>query len=252
MLNMRMKNKYLIRLDDACPQMDHTKWQRMEDILDKYEIKPLVGIIPNNEDPATKPDPVDEGFWDKAHLWVQKGWSIALHGYNHVCISEGGMKGLNPMWKRSEFAGLPLESQRNKILKGITIFREHGLNPMYFFAPSHTFDRATLEALKLESDIRIISDTIATKPYRDGDFVIIPQLGGHCSVMPISGIWTFCFHPTVMNDKSFDALESFLSVHKSEFISFSDLDLSNLKNLSFIDKILSLVYFTYRKIRRLK
>lgn len=29
-----MNNKYLIRLDDACPTMDKAKWQRIFDILD--------------------------------------------------------------------------------------------------------------------------------------------------------------------------------------------------------------------------
>jgi hypothetical protein len=47
-----MKNKinYLIRLDDACPTMDAFKWRKLEKILDKYGILPIVGIIPNNQD----------------------------------------------------------------------------------------------------------------------------------------------------------------------------------------------------------
>jgi len=48
-----MKVQYLVRLDDACPYLDKKKWQRMEDILDKYGVKPLVGIIPANADPKT-------------------------------------------------------------------------------------------------------------------------------------------------------------------------------------------------------
>ena len=76
--------KYLIRLDDACPYMDKVKWQRMEDILDKYGVKPLVGIIPANTDPETMIEPEDAGFWEKVHSWDGKGWCIALHGYNHL------------------------------------------------------------------------------------------------------------------------------------------------------------------------
>ena len=243
-------NKYLIRLDDACPAMDAKKWQRMEDMLDRYGVRPMVGVIPNNEDPHTSPDPLDEKFYDKVRKWESKGWAVALHGYNHVCITDKGMNGLNPMWARSEFAGLPLEDQRVKIRKGVEIFRAHGFNPKYFFAPSHTYDKNTLEALRLESDIRIISDTIATKPYKDGDFVIIPQLGGHCSEMKIPGIWTFCLHPTAMNDTQFKAVEDFLNTHKDEFISFSDLDLTNLSGKTMIGKLLSWVYFRVRKFKR--
>ena len=247
-----MKNKYLIRLDDACPAMDTTKWKRMEDILDRYGVQPLVGVIPNNKDLHTSPCTLDIGFWNKVQKWESKGWAIALHGYDHVCITEGGLKGFNPMWERSEFAGVPLAQQREKIRKGIGIFNRNGITPKYFFAPSHTFDSNTLEALRLESDIRIISDTIATKPYKEGDFIIIPQVGGHCVEMKIPGIWTFCLHPTTMNDISFKAVETFLSIHKEEFIAFSDLDLENLEGKTLLDKILSWCYFTMRKLKGLK
>ena len=42
---------YLIRLDDASEYMDLDKWSRMEELLDKYNIKPIFGIIPDNQDP---------------------------------------------------------------------------------------------------------------------------------------------------------------------------------------------------------
>lgn len=45
-------NHYILRLDDASEYMDVDKWQRMETLLDKYNIKPLVGIIPDNQDPS--------------------------------------------------------------------------------------------------------------------------------------------------------------------------------------------------------
>lgn len=38
--------KYILRLDDAAERMDIVKWNRMEVLLDKYNIKPLVGVIP--------------------------------------------------------------------------------------------------------------------------------------------------------------------------------------------------------------
>ena len=34
-------NKYLIRLDDACPTMDAQKWSRIEDILNRGGVKPM-------------------------------------------------------------------------------------------------------------------------------------------------------------------------------------------------------------------
>ena len=243
-----MSVKYLIRLDDACPCMFHERWNRIEEILDEYGVKPLVGIIPANADPDTMKWQEDGHFWEKAINWEKKGWEIALHGYDHVCISNEGLNGLNPVWARSEFAGVPLEDQRRKIAMGGAILKEHGLHPKYFFAPSHTFDENTLVALREETDIRIISDTIALKPYRENGFTFIPQIFGHCVKMPLPGVYTFCLHPNAMNDAQFAQTERFLQAHSSEFISFNDLDLENLSGKDIISKLLSWAYFMRRKL----
>lgn len=247
-----MQKQYLIRLDDACPTMNRTKWQLMEDILDKYGVKPMVGVIPSNEDTMQQVDPVDESFWEKVKSWEKKDWAIALHGYSHCYISQEGLDGLNPFWKFSEFAGVPLSLQKEKIKEGIAILKSHSIVPKYFFAPGHTFDENTLAALREESNIRIISDTIATKPYIRDDFVFIPQFGGHCREMKRPGVYTFCFHPNTMNDAAFDQLDSFLKTHQNKFISFDGLDLSKVKPKSLFDRLLSFGYFTYRKLRRLQ
>ena len=242
-----MKVQYLIRLDDACPMMDKQKWDRMETILDKYGIKPLVGIIPANQDKETILNPVDANFWNKAQQWVGKGWQIALHGYDHICITQCG--GINPVWNRSEFAGLDYKEQCTKIQKGIAILSSYQLYPKYFFAPSHTFDETTVDALRKQTDIRIISDTIGRWPYRKGDFWYIPQIAGHCIKMPLSGIYTFCFHPNTMSESAFQDLESFLSKYASQFIGFDEIDLNKYGEKKIFDKILSALYFTYRKVK---
>lgn len=246
-----MNVKYLIRLDDACPNMDRAKWQRMETLLDRYDIKPLVGIIPANDDSDTMIDEVDPEFWDKAHLWEKKGWQIALHGYSHVCDSNDGMQGLNPMWQRSEFAGIALGEQRRRIRMGYSILKEHGFTPQYFFAPSHTFDDNTLEALRQETDIRIISDTIGRYPYCKDDFFYIPQISGHAAKMPMSGVYTFCFHPNVMSDEAFARLETFLQLYSALFISFKDVDFDHVSSKALVDKLISWLFFAQRKIRGL-
>ena len=126
--------------------------------------------------------------------------------------------------------------------------KEHRLHPKYFFAPSHTFDENTLVALREETSIRIISDTIALKPYRKNDFTFIPQISGHCVKMPLPGVYTFCLHPNTMNDAQFIQTERFLQEHGSEFISFNDLDLENLLGKDIISKLLSWAYFMRRKL----
>ena len=242
--------KYLIRLDDACPTMNAALWQRMESLLDKYGVCPMVGIIPSNADPKQMIEKEDGLFWEKALAWQNKGWAIALHGFDHCYISSDA--GMNPLWSRSEFAGVSLAEQKRKIRDGVTILKSYRLEPKYFFAPSHTFDNNTLTALKEDSDIRIISDTIATKPYKQGDFIFIPQIGGHCVNMPLPGVYTFCFHPNTMDDDAFNSLESFIQKHKEEFFGFDELDLNGVKGKSMKDKVISWLYFTQRKLRRIK
>lgn len=247
-----MKREYLIRLDDACPTMNSAKWGRMEEMLDAYGIKPMVGVIPHNEDSKLEIDLEDAHFWDKVRFWEKKGWSIALHGYNHSYDSEGGMNGVNPMWRRSEFAGLPLDKQREKIRNGVTIMRECGVTPKYFFSPSHTFDENTIVALREESDIRIISDTIGRYPYKKDDFWFIPQMMGHCVKMPIKGIYTFCFHPNAMNNAAFQNLELFLQKHKTQFISFDEIELKDYESKGILDRMMSWAFFELRRLRRLQ
>lgn len=232
-------SKYILRLDDACEKMDIEKWDRIEQLLDKYGVKPLVGIIPHCEDPMMDNYPIDSNFWSKVNNWISKDWSIAMHGYNHVYSTECG--GINPINKRSEFAGEPLEVQKEKIFKGIGIMREHGINPKTFFAPSHTFDRNTLLALKAESDINIISDTIANDVYYQDDFQFVPQQSGRVRKLPFKVV-TFCYHPNMMKENDFVYLEQFLEKNAVLFTKF-ELIVNKKRKKSILDKILEKIYF---------
>lgn len=113
----------------------------------------------------------------------KKGWIIALHGYEHVFETTSG--GINPVNNKSEFAGVNLEKQKKKISAGIEIFNENNIYPKVFFAPAHTFDENTLQALKDCSDIRIISDTIANDSYYYNGFTFVPQQSGKVRNLPL-------------------------------------------------------------------
>ena len=220
----------------------------MEDILDKYHVKPLVGVIPQNEDPDTMIDAEDLLFWEKVRQWENKGWAIAMHGYNHVCITEDG--GINPVHYRSEFAGLSYEDQSKKITEGYETLKAHGIEPTYFFAPSHTYDMTTLKAILNNTSIRNVCDTIATKPYRwQNELVIVPCQMGRLREMPINGYWCACYHPNQMEDHQFSVLDSFLQMHHHEMQPFTDIPLNNVGSKSAFDKMLSILYFTMRRIK---
>lgn len=235
-------SRYIIRLDDAADRMDCKKWARMEKLLDKYDIKPLVGVIPNCRDEMMNIYDRDPDFWNKVHQWDTKGWTIALHGYEHVyCTTDGG---IHPVNNRSEFAGLSLEQQKNKIKNGLEIFRRNEVEPKVFFAPSHTFDLNTIEALKQESNIRIISDTIANKPYSQYDMTFVPQQSGKVRKLPFKVV-TFCYHPNMMEEQEFIYLESFLKKYNKLFTSFPIF--KQTKRKSILDCALNKLYFSRRK-----
>ena len=235
---------YVIRLDDASDYNNLSNWNRMEKILNSYSIKPIVGVIPNNQDPSmVKAYKKNNDFWKKVKQWQNSGWIIAMHGYNHVYITDDG--GINPIQKRSEFAGVSLKKQEDKIKNGIEIFKSKGIIPDAFFAPSHTFDENTLLALKKNSDIRIISDTIANDIYFENDFYFLPQQSGMVRKLPFKFV-TFCYHPNTMRDNDFDELENFIKENRNKF---NSLDIKNLtkRNKNILDKFLSLLYFARRK-----
>lgn len=233
--------KYILRLDDACEKRDLSKWNKMEKLMDLYDIKPLVGIIPYCEDPMMDRYEIDKDFWNNVNRWISKGWIIALHGYNHVYGTNSG--GINPVNSRSEFAGESLDVQIKKIEDGINIFRSHGIDPQVFFAPSHTFDDNTIVALKLKSNIRYISDTIANKPYTKDDMIFVPQQSGRVRSLPLSTV-TFCYHPNMMDISMFDDLEKFIKKHKKKFVAFPMCETNHKK--TFMDYILEKIYFFRR------
>ena len=236
-------HKYILRLDDASDYMDLEKWLRMEKLLDKYEIKPIFGIIPKNCDESMicKYER-NRGFWNLVHCWINKGWIPAMHGYEHRYVTKDG--GINPVNKRSEFAGLSYEEQAEKIKKGYKILIEHEIEPHIFFAPSHTFDENTLKAIKTETPIRIISDTVAWDVYKERDFWFIPQQSGSVRKLPFKTV-TFCYHPNTMSDKSYEELERFIHNNGDCFSCVGNIFKDRKYN--FMDKALQQLYFLRRK-----
>lgn len=233
--------KFIMRLDDACEKMDIIKWNRMEVLLDKYHIKPLVGVIPMCKDKLMEKYCVDSGFWNKVQTWIKKGWEIALHGYEHVYVTAEG--GINPVNHRSEFAGLDLNNQKEKIRKGLKIFNDNSVFPKVFIAPSHTFDELTLRALIEESNIRIISDTVANDVYSYQGITFVPQQTGKLRKLPFSVV-TCCYHPNMMKDEEFDELEEFLKNNHLSFIEFPVKESHRKRNI--YDRFLSFLYIVRR------
>ncbi|WP_254563457.1 DUF2334 domain-containing protein [Oscillatoria sp. HE19RPO] len=186
-----MKPQYLIRFDDITPTMNWLVWSEVEKILIDLNVKPILAVIPDNQDKDLQIFQPAPQFWDKVRQWQRLGWTIGLHGYQHRCITrEAGLVGLN---LKSEFVGLPLQTQEDKLRKAIEVFQNEDVNPEVWIAPFHSFDSLTLIGLK-KIGINCISDGLFLLPYKDSqDMIWIPQQLWKFRPLPF-GIWTICFH----------------------------------------------------------
>lgn len=184
-------SKLMLRLDDACPTMNALKWDKMERLLNKYQIKPIVGIIPDNKDEAFD-FPFDNTFWNKCLRWQENGWVIAQHGLHHK-LRHHRAKGYFQLAVEhtTEFAGDPFAKQREMLLEGKEILESHGIHPVCFFAPCHTFDKTTVDAVK-DIGYRFISDGYAFHAYKKRNVIFLPTIFDSPHVI---GGANLCFSP---------------------------------------------------------
>jgi peptidoglycan/xylan/chitin deacetylase (PgdA/CDA1 family) len=196
MATTRSGPSYLVRFDDICPTVAWDQWSLIEDVLMSEDIRPIMAVIADNKDVSLHQGPTDPQFWDRVRRWQQMGWTIGLHGYQHLYVSKStGIVGLN---RYSEFAGLSFDQQFAKLQAAFKIFEQERVQPDIWVAPAHTFDENTLRALKC-LPLQIISDGFQPRPHTDREgFFWIPQQLGDFRYMPC-GVWTVCIHHEDVN-----------------------------------------------------
>lgn len=231
-----MPAQYIIRLDDASEYMDFNKWNPYFELFDLYQIRPIIAVIPFNKDSKMIHDHPDGDFWNKVRLWQDKGYHIALHGYEHLYkTSESGIIGMN---QRSEFAGIDFVKQKHMLADGVRKFREEGISPEIFVAPAHSFDYKTLSAIKEVTNIRFISDGFYIRPVHKSGLNWIPQQLWEPSEKS-RGVWTICCHPEISQPET-DKIYRFVKEHPHSFPDPLKLKFSH----ALPDDIL---YFHYKK-----
>jgi predicted deacetylase len=205
--------QYLLRFDDLCPTISRDRWLRFLPIIAEFGIQPILAVIPDNQDPELELSPPDPNFWASMRALQAAGATIALHGYRHICASKGG--GLLPFHSQTEFAGVPKQTQRQWIQTGLSILRDHGLDPRVWVAPRHGFDRCTLRVLA-EEGILAVSDGLARRPFRRAGLTWIPQQLWAPVEKP-AGLWTICMHSNTASDGLVAGLHAFLRGHADQF-----------------------------------
>jgi predicted deacetylase len=192
--------------------MNWEMWSRLEAVLLEHKIRPLLAVIPDNQDEKLRFAPAHLSFWEEVRRWQGRGWTIGLHGYQHRFVTEqAGIVGIH---RRSEFAGLSSSEQDRKILRAVQIFRSNGVRPDVWIAPAHSFDWNTVAALQ-KFGITTISDGFATAPHTDSRGLLwVPQQLWRFRWRPF-GVWTVCYHHNRWTDGQFTQFERDISARRN-------------------------------------
>jgi predicted deacetylase len=216
-----IKGKYILRFDDICPNMNWGIWESIERILIDTNISPVLAVVPDNRDPQLMIGPEKKDFWERVRQWKARKWTIAMHGHTHVY--ESNSCGIYGMARRSEFAGIPLDRQRQKLTEAAQIFAREEVVPECWVAPSHSFDRNTVNILR-DINISVISDGPGRWPYRDRSGMLwLPQQLWNKIVPKSNGVWTICYHHNHWANLQVDNLRRDIEAFRKQISHVADI-----------------------------
>tara|TARA_B100001123_G_C15302972_1_gene1021692 strand:+ start:1663 stop:2424 length:762 start_codon:yes stop_codon:yes gene_type:complete len=238
---------FLIRLDDIAENMNWDLMEKSEFLFDKYNIKPVLGVIPNNKDKELLSYPKKNNFWDQVRKWRDKGWEISMHGSTHVYDKTSKKEDYFSYGGGSEFCGHSFDVQSSRIKNGINKFNEENIKIKSFFAPNHTFDENTLLALK-ECGIKEVIDGYGLMPYRENEINFIPQLFYKLIKLPF-GIQSSQIHLNYFSDKDFDDFQNFIEKNSKKIITYNQA-ISKVNN-SFFYKTIRIITKKILQLKRL-
>ncbi len=198
--------QYIFRIDDVTPEMNWENFSRIEKIFDTYWVRPIIGVVPDNQDTKLDGFGSIDDFWWKIRDLHKKWWIIAQHGYQHQYINtSSGIVGMN---NYSEFAWLSYDEQYKKIQTGRQILQEKlGFVSKWWMAPAHSFDETTCKVLR-EIGFEYITDGIAIFPFEKYGLKWLPQQIWKPKKMLI-GTWTICLHVNKYTPEFIDSIEEF-------------------------------------------
>ncbi len=217
--------KIAVRLDDIAPDMDWERFLNFKELLDRYQVKPLIGVIPDNRDENLKKDekenerrPAD--FWEYVKELEKEGWVIAMHGLYHIYTTSRG--GLFPLNNFSEFAGVPFKKQKKMLEEGKGILAEKGIRTELFMAPAHSYDAHTLKALR-ETGFTAVTDGFGARPYYFKGLKFYPisfQLSS--TFKRAQGYSTMVVHTGTVTEEDLKRYEGYFNREDVEWISYGE------------------------------
>lgn len=221
MVNIMFKSRVItVRIDDVCDTMNWQKFDTVISLLSKYNIKPLLGVVPNNRDEVLKVDEPKRNFYEIIEKLQNSGYEIALHGYDHIYTNK--KSGILKINKFSEMVGESLEYQAKRIFLGLEALRKKGIYPKIYMAPAHSFDKNTLKALKLNG-IQMVTDGYTNYVYTYKGITFFPCMHTVAVKKKTKGFITLCIHPNSLTDSALVQLEKTLKDNRQYLYSFKDV-----------------------------
>lgn len=218
--------KIAVRLDDITPDMDWERFLKFKALLDRYQVKPLIGVVPDNRDENLVKDGSlnapgrPKEFWEYVKTLEKEGWVIAMHGFRHIYSTKKG--GCFPLNNFSEFAGLPFKTQKDMLAEGKRILEEKGIFTDIFMAPAHSYDKNTLRALR-EAGFRALTDGFGSEPYRWKELDFYPiSFKLSRTFKKKKGYSTMVVHIGTVSEEDLTRYESYFKRQDISWISFGE------------------------------
>ncbi len=214
--------KIAVRLDDITPDMDWERFYAFKALLDKYQVKPLIGVVPDNRDDNLKgsQEKAPDNFWKYITELQEEGWCISMHGFRHIYgTSKGGIFPLNDF---SEFAGISYGEQLEMLSKGRKMLSERGVETDIFMAPAHSYDNNTLKALK-QAGFTKLTDGFGDRPYKWKGINFYPiSFQMSRTLTKEKGYSTMVVHTGTVTDEELVQYEKWFEKEGCEWISYAE------------------------------
>lgn len=213
----------IYRIDDITPGMNWKKFNKFMGLFRKYNVVPLIGVVPENKDPSLTVGQEDDFFWKIIKRLKDNGSvEVSQHGYQHIYTTDKIQPflrfcGFKP---QSEFSGLSYKKQYEKIKAGKEILKRNVIDTDIFMAPGHSFDHNTIKALR-KLNFRAVTDGIGLFPVKRKGITFVPQQEWG-PVKSRIGVKTICLHLNSADDELYQQIEKHL---KSDpyIVSFSSV-----------------------------
>ena len=233
-----MKKNVIFRFDDIHPLMEIEAFEFIQSLSNFCPKSIMLCVIPDNKDKSLiKSNSPIADFWNKLNLIESRGVTIGLHGLEHKL--KFSKKSLLSVSKQSEYTGLKYSSQKGMILKGLSILRKQGLNPKFFAAPAHGFDKTTIKVLN-DINFKNISDGFTRNVCKKDGLTWIPLKSWKPNTKFFGTHNTVCLHPNKGNIKTIE-YEIKKKVSNKENIDFVTL-ISSSKSYTYLDFLSEFVY----------